>query len=94
MEDVFDAGADDFDMSDGVAQVTTSPEAFSDVREALEEKGYDFISAEVEMVPSTRTALTDPDDVKKMGQLLDYLEDDDDVQNVWHNLENEEDLDR
>ena len=94
MEDVFDAGAEDFDMSDGVAQVTTKPEDFSAVREALEQKGYDFISAEIEMVPSTETALTDPDDLKKMGLLLDHLEEDDDVQNVWHNLENEEDLDR
>ena len=94
MEDAFDAGADDFDMADGVAEVTTSPDAFSEVRQALEEKGYEFISADVAMVPSTRTALTDPDDIKKMGLLLDHLEEDDDVQNIWHNLENEEDLDR
>ena len=94
MEDVFDAGAEDFDMCDGVAEVTTTPAAFSDVRAALEDKGYEFISADVAMVPSTYTALSDPDDLKKMGILLDHLEDDDDVQNVWHNLENEEDLDR
>lgn len=94
MEDAFDAGADDFDMADDVAEITTSPAAFSDVRAALEEKGYNFISADVAMVPSTRTALTDPDAIKNMGLLLDHLEDDDDVQNVWHNLENEEDLDR
>ena len=79
---------------DGVAEVTTTPAAFSDVRAALEDKGYEFISADVAMVPSTYTALSDPDDLKKMGILLDHLEDDDDVQNVWHNLENEEDLDR
>ncbi len=94
MEDVFDAGAEDFDMADDVAEVTTSPDAFSDVRQALEQKGYEFISADVAMVPSTRTALADPEDLKKMGLLLDYLEEDDDVQAVWHNLENEEDLDR
>lgn len=94
MEDVFDAGADDFDMSDGMAEITCDPANFSTVREALEAKGYAFISAEVEMVPSTETALTDADDLKKMGLLLDHLEDDDDVQNVWNNLENEEDLDR
>ena len=94
MEDVFDAGAEDFDMGDGVAEVTTTPAAFSDVRAALEDNGYEFISADVAMVPSTYTALSDPDDLKKMGILLDHLEDDDDVQNVWHNLENEEDLDR
>ena len=94
MEDVYDAGAEDFDMGDGVAEVTTTPAAFSDVRAALEDKGYEFISADVAMVPSTYTALSDPADLKKMGILLDHLEDDDDVQNVWHNLENEEDLDR
>ncbi|MEG1745117.1 MAG: YebC/PmpR family DNA-binding transcriptional regulator, partial [Ruthenibacterium sp.] len=86
MEDVFDAGASDFDMSDDVAEVTTEPDVFSAVREALEKKGYTFLSADVAMVPSTETALSDPDDIKNMGQLLDHLEDDDDVQNVWHNL--------
>lgn len=94
MEDAFDAGAEDFDMSDDIAEITTSPANFSEVREALEKKGYDFISAEVAMVPATETALTDPEDIKKMGLLLDHLDDDDDVQNVWHNLENEDDLDR
>lgn len=94
MEDAFDAGAEDFDMSDGVAEIITAPEAFSEVRQSLEEKGYEFLSADVAQVPSTRTALTDPEDLKKMSLLLDHLEEDDDVQNVWHNLENEEDLDR
>lgn len=94
MEDAFDAGAQDFDMADSVAEIVTAPADFSAVREALEQKGYAFISADVAMVPSTQTALTDPDDIKKMGFLLDHLEEDDDVQNVWHNLENEEDLDR
>ncbi len=94
MEDAFDAGAEDFDMSDDVAEITTTPESFSAVREALEKKGYSFISADTAQVPSTFTALSDEEDIKKMGLLLDHLEDDDDVQNVWHNLENEEDLDR
>lgn len=94
MEHAFEAGAEDFDMSEGVAEITTTPAAFSEVREALEQKGYTFLSADVEMVPSTQAALSDPDDLKKMGLLLDHLDDDDDVQNVWHNLENEEDLDR
>ena len=94
MNDAFDAGADDFDMSDDVAEITTAPDAFSGAREALEQKGYSFISADIAMVPSTYTALSSEDDLKNMGALLDHLEDDDDVQNVWHNLENEEDLDR
>lgn len=61
---------------------------------ALEEKGYKFISADVAQVPSTTTALTDPDQLVNMGKLLDALDDDDDVQNAWTTLENEEDLDR
>ena len=66
----------------------------SGVREDLEKKGYEFVSAEVEMVPSTYSAITDEDNQKLMAKLLDALEEDDDVQNVWHNLETEEDLDR
>ncbi len=94
MEDAFDAGADDFEMQEEVASITTSPENFSDVREALEQKKYEFYSAEIEMVPSTQTSVNEEDDKKMMVNLLNHLEDDDDVQNVWHNLENEEELDR
>ena len=94
MEDCFDAGAEDFDMGDEAVEVTCDPDAFSDVRQALEDKGYSFISADVAMVPATYTAVTGEDEQKMMAKLLDALEDDDDVQNVWHNLENEEDLDR
>ncbi len=94
MEDCFDAGAEDFDMGDEAVEVTCAPENFSDVRQALEDKGYSFISADVAMVPSTYTAITGADEQILMAKLLDALDDDDDVQNVWHNLENEEDLDR
>ena len=92
--DGLDAGADDFDAGEDAAEVTTSPENFTAVCEALEKKGYKFISADVAQVPSTTTALTDPDQLVQMGKLLDALDDDDDVQNAWHTLENEEDLDR
>ena len=94
MEDCLEAGAEDFEMGDDVAEVTTDPDDFSAVRQALEDKGYTFISAEVEMVPSTTSPITDPDQQVLMTKLLDALDEDDDVQNVWHNLENEEDLDR
>lgn len=94
MMDALDAGAEDFDASEDVAQVTTDPDVFSDVRQALEDKGYSFLSADIAMVPSTTTALNDEDQMASMAKLLDALEDNDDVQNVWHNLENEEDLDR
>ena len=92
MMDALDAGADDFDAGEEAAEVTTSPENFTAVCEALEQKGYKFVSADVAQVPSTTTTLTDPDQLVQMGKLLDALDDDDDVQNVWHSLENEEDL--
>lgn len=92
MMDALDAGAEDFDAGEDAAEIITDPDSFSDVRQALEDKGYEFISADIAMVPSTTTRLTDPDQLTKMGKLLDALEDNDDVQNVWHSLENEEDL--
>ncbi len=92
MMDALDAGAEDFDAGEDAAEVTTDPESFSAVCDALEAKGYEFISADLAMVPMTTTRLADPEQLKLMGKLLDALEDDDDVQNVWHSLENEEDL--
>ncbi|MEG1179044.1 MAG: YebC/PmpR family DNA-binding transcriptional regulator, partial [Oscillospiraceae bacterium] len=58
------------------------------IRDDLEAKGYKFVSAEVEYVPSTYTALTNEDDIKNMSRMLEMFEDNDDVQNVWHNWEN------
>ncbi len=85
MEDCMEAGAADFNEEDGVFEVLTDPNDLRTVREALEAKNYSFISAEVEYVPSTYTAIDDPDLVVKMEKLLEMLEDNDDVQNVWHN---------
>ena len=94
MMDALDAGAEDFDAGEEAAEVITDPDSFSEVRQALEDKGYGFLSADVAMVPSTTTTVTDPDTLAKLTKLLDALDDDDDVQNVWTSLENEEDLDR
>ncbi len=94
MMDALDAGAEDFDAGEDMAQVTTDPDMFSDVRQALEDKGYSFLSADIAMIPSTTTVLSDEAQMVSMAKLLDALEDNDDVQNVWHNLENEDDLDR
>ena len=93
MEDCFDAGADDFDMGDDVVEVTCSPDSFSDVRQKLEEKGYTFLQAAVEMVPQTYVKLENPDDIKNMEKLIDLLEENDDVQNVWHNWDRPDDED-
>ena len=87
LEAALDCGADDFSSGDGVFEIVTAPERFSEARDALEKRGYAFLSAEIEMVPQNRVALNDPEDIKKMEKLLEMLEDNDDVQSVWNNLE-------
>ncbi len=80
-----DAGAEDFAAEEDSYEITTLPDDFSAVREALEAAGVPMASAEVTMIPQTYSDLTSEDDIKKMNKLLDLLEDDDDVQNVYHN---------
>lgn len=87
MEIALEAGASDFLADEDVFEVYTEPEDFSGVREDLENKGYEFASAEIEMVPSTYSAIDEEENATKMQKLLDILEDNDDVQNVWHNWE-------
>lgn len=85
MEDALESGASDFMTDDETFEIYTEPEDFSSVREDLESKGYEFVSAEIEMVPSTFTSISDEESVLKMKKLLDMLDDNDDVQNVFHN---------
>ena len=85
MEDALEAGASDFEADEDVFEITTEPEDFSAVRDDLEAKGYVFVAAEVQMVPDVLTAIDDPDAIKNMEKLLDMLDDNDDVQDVWHN---------
>lgn len=85
MSDALDAGADDFVVEDECFEIYTSPDSFGEVYENLEKKGYTFLSAQVEMVPQNSVKLTSEDDVKNMEKLIDMLEENDDVQNVWHN---------
>ncbi|MFT3951234.1 MAG: YebC/PmpR family DNA-binding transcriptional regulator [Oscillospiraceae bacterium] len=87
MEDCFEAGADDFSIEDGMIEVSTTPEALSAVRQKLDAMGYKIASAEVEQIPATYTKLEDEASLKKMTLLLESLEDNDDVQNVFHNWE-------
>lgn len=89
MMEALDAGAEDFNVEDEYFEVTTAPEDFSIVREALEKKGYEFMEAGIEMVPATMTKLTDAKQIEFMDKLIDNLEDLDDVQNVYHNWEQE-----
>lgn len=90
MDAALNAGAEDFNADDGVFEILCDPSDFSNVREGLEEKGYNFISAEIAYIPTTYTALSNPDDVDKIEKLIEMLEDDDDVQGIWHNWESEE----
>ena len=90
MEYALDAGADDFIAEDDAFEVHTSPAAFSSVRKYLEEKGLKFFSAQVEMVPQNVVTLSG-DDLVKFNKLIDALEDLDDVQNVYHNVDIPED---
>ena len=85
MMDALDAGAEDMQADGPVFEITTDPDSFNDVVKALEEKGYTFESAEIEMVPQNYIVMTSEDDVRSMTKLLDMLEDNEDVQNVWHN---------
>ncbi|MGN0683362.1 MAG: YebC/PmpR family DNA-binding transcriptional regulator [Oscillospiraceae bacterium] len=85
MEDILEAGGEDFSFEDGVVEISTDPSNVGAVAEELTKRGYEVISAQAEQVPSTYTTLTDEDQLKKMGLLLEMLDDNDDVQNVWHN---------
>ena len=89
MMDALDAGAEDFEADGPVFEVKTDPDAFAEVLAALEAKGYTFVGAEVEMVPQNYIKLATDDDVKMMEKLLGMLEDNEDVQNVWHNWDQE-----
>ena len=82
--DALEAGADDISASESCFEITTAPDDFHSVRDMLEEK-YILSSAEISMVPQTMTQLTDEKQILMMTKLLDTLEDDDDVQNVYHN---------
>ena len=81
-----DAGAEDFAAEEEVFVVTTTPEDFDTVREALEAEEIEFLEAAVKMVPDTHTAINE-DDAKKFQKMLDLLDDDDDVTDVYHNAE-------
>ena len=89
MMDALEAGAGDFEADGPVMEVRCEPDDFNAVVKALEDKGYTFLSADIAMVPQNYITLTDEGDLKNMQKLIDMLEDNDDVQNVWHNWEND-----
>ncbi len=92
MEDCVEAGAGDFEFQDEVVEIVTEPSELIAVRDALSEK-YNILSAEVEKIPSTYVRLEDEETAKKMQLMLDHMEDNDDVQQVFHNWENQDEFD-
>ncbi len=90
MEDALEAGAVDFIADGDIFDIRTEPNDMGGIRDDLEAKGYNYVSAEVEYVPSTYTKLTNEDDIKNMTKMLDMFEDNDDVQNVYHNWETDD----
>ena len=87
MEEALEAGASDFEADEDIFTIYTEPSDFSAVRDGLAKLGYEFASAEIEMVPNTYTKLEDEAAKEQMQKMLDMFEDNDDIQNVWHNWE-------
>ena len=87
MMDALEAGAEDFSAEEDVFEIITAPNDLGTVRDALEEKGYSFVSAEVAYIPQTMTALPDETMCEKMEKLVDMMDENEDVQAFWHNWE-------
>ena len=88
MEDALEGGAGDFlTDEEGIFEIRTEPSDLGAVRDYLEAKGYKFLSAETEYIPGNYVKLTNEDDITNMNKMLDMFDDNDDVQNVWHNWE-------
>lgn len=85
MEEALEAGAADFVEEDNVYEIYCEPDDLSAVADDLSKKGYTFLSSEIEKVPSTYVTLTSEDDIKHMNLLLENLEENEDIVNVWHN---------
>ena len=90
MEAALEGGADDLVADGDVFTIYTAPDAVTEVAEYLTGAGYELLSAQVEMVPQNYVTVTGEDNIKNMRKMLDMFEDNDDVQNVWHNWEEDE----
>lgn len=87
MMEAIEVGAEDFQAEGEIFEISTAPEDFNSVVAALEKLGYSFLEAGVRLVPQTYVALTEEKDIKNMTKMIELLEDNDDVQNVYHNWE-------
>ena len=82
-----DAGADDFNEEDDSFEILTSPEAFPDVKKALDDSSVPTVSAEVTKIPQNYVEINDEESLKKLQRILDLLDEEDDVQEVYYNVE-------
>ena len=89
MLEVIEAGAENFESEEEFYEITTAPEDFSAVREYLENKGITFVEAEIKMIPQNYMAIDNDEGKKKMGLIIEKLEELDDVQEIWHNWDEE-----
>ncbi|WXR60327.1 YebC/PmpR family DNA-binding transcriptional regulator [Peptostreptococcaceae bacterium AGR-M142] len=87
MDAALEAGAEDFVSDEEGFEIITTPEDFMTVKEALTSKGYEFIAADIKMIPQTTTKLDSEELLKQMNKMIDAMEDDDDVQEIYHNWE-------
>ena len=87
-------GAEDveYDAEDSIAEIHTAVKDFQSVKEGLEEDGYELISAGIEQIPNRKVTVNETENIKMIAEFLEKLDEDDDVQEYWHNMENEEDL--
>ena len=85
LSDALEAGADDIEIDEGVFVIYTTPEGFLSVSGTLESINYAILSSQIEYVPQNYVTLTEQDDIKNMEKILELMEDNDDVQDVWHN---------
>ena len=88
MMDAMDCGADDFEAEDDCFTVYTTPDDFNAVADAMSAKGYSFVSAQIEMVPQNYVKLSEAD-AERMEKMLELFDEDDDIQNTWHNWDQE-----
>ena len=82
-----DAGAEDMTVNEDSFEVITDPSVFNDVHEAIKQAGYDIVGAEIEQIPSMQATVTDEAAIKALTKMIDILEENDDVQNVYYNCE-------
>ncbi|MBO7424252.1 MAG: YebC/PmpR family DNA-binding transcriptional regulator [Clostridia bacterium] len=87
MSDALDAGAEDFAAEDECYEITTAPEDYYAVRDALEDKGYVFLDSSLGPVPVTYAQITDPAMLEQFEKMLDKMDENDDIQEVFHNLD-------